>query len=67
MVQNKIQQGSLWEHKDGGIYTILMVKKLYIVNKWISLVAYIPENENPEEPYVRTEKHFLESFTKKEN
>jgi len=61
----KIQAGSTWEHKDGPLYTVIMVKKLYIANKWISLVAYIKKDENLDDPYVRTEKHFLESFTEK--
>lgn len=66
MIKNKIKEESLWTHKDGKTYKVVEVKRLHITGKWITMVAYIPLDEIPEEPYVRTEKHFLDSFTKKD-
>lgn len=55
----KIEIGSKWVHKDGGVYTILYKKNFRVVKEDIPVVWY---KDQQREIYVRTEKHFLKSF-----
>ena len=59
-----IEVGSKWQHKDGGVYEVVAVGQNSYFNgqierKFIYCVWY---QDKQGEVFVRTEKHFLQSF-----
>jgi hypothetical protein len=64
---NHIREGDHYIHKDGGEYVVAKTVKHTLSNdKCILIIEYF-SIDDPEEYYVRTEKHFKSSFKPKEN
>lgn len=60
--KSKVHVGSIYTHKDGGLYVANEIKTLN--GDWYSteVVVYTPYNSGQTPIYVRTLEHFLSSF-----
>lgn len=59
---SKISLGSLYKHKDGGLYIPHEIK--WLSGDWYSteIVVYTPYDSQQRKVYVRTLEHFMSSF-----
>ena len=63
----EVIKGKQYEHKDGDHYIINKITKQELSNNKMSRIIDYSKINDPNEVYVRTEKHFRSSFKERDD